>query len=163
MAQEIPNYWKGKCFGCSTLNAHGLGLRFYLSQDGCYAKCVIPDRYCGVDGIVHGGMTALLLDEICQWTMIGRTGRMGLTRELSVRYLRPVPTNTEIIVEGTIGTQGEKSTVVHSAVRSLDKTVLAEGKSTWVMVEPAVIAKVSKIGESELKAFLANYPIAMAP
>jgi uncharacterized protein (TIGR00369 family) len=157
--QEIPNYWKGQCFGCSTTNSYSLGLRFYLSENGCYTKCSIPDYLCGIDGIVHGGMIALLLDEVSQWTMIARIGKMGLTREISVRYLKPVPTNTEIIVEAKIETQDERDTVLHSTVRSKDNELLAEGESRWMMASLSVIAKVSKVNKSQLREFLAKYPV----
>jgi len=163
MHQEIPNHWKGQCFGCSTANKHGLGLRFYLSENGCYTKCSIPDYLCGVDGVVHGGMIALLLDEVSQWTMIGRMGKMGLTREISVRYLKPVLTGTEVLVEARIAAQDERSTVLHSAVRSMDNALLAEGESRWMMVDPSVIAKVSKLSESQLREFLAQYPVVASP
>jgi len=161
--RQIPNYWKGQCFGCSTVNSYSLRLRFYLSENGCYTKCSIPDYLCGIDGVVHGGMIALLLDEVSQWTMIARIGKMGLTREISVRYLKPVPTNTEIVVEAKIETQDEKDTVLHSTVRSKDNELLAEGESRWMMANPSVIAKVSKVNESQLREFLAKYPVETSP
>jgi uncharacterized protein (TIGR00369 family) len=157
--KEIPNYWKGKCFGCSSVNSYGLGLRFYLSENGCYTKCSIPDYLCGIDGVVHGGILALLLDEVSQWTMIARLGKMGLTREISVRYLKPVPTNTEIVVEAKIETQNEKDTVLHATVRSKDNELLAEGESRWMMATPSMIAKISKVDELLIKEFLAKYPV----
>ncbi len=161
--QEVPNYWEGKCFGCSTVNDYSLGLRFYLSENGCYTKCSIPDYFCGIDGVVHGGMIALLLDEISQWTMIARMGKMGLTREITVRYLKPVPTNIEIVVEAKIETQDEKNIVLHSTVRSKDNELLAEGESKWMMAKPSVIAKISKVSESQLREFLAKYPVETMP
>ena len=48
--KEVPNHWGGKCLGCSKTNAHSLGLRFWLSDQGCYTRCAIPDFLCGVDG-----------------------------------------------------------------------------------------------------------------
>ena len=161
--QEIPNYWTGKCFGCSTVNRYGLGLRFFLSENGCYTKCSIPDYFCGIDGIVHGGMIALLLDEVSQWTMIARIGKMGLTQEISVRYLKPVLTNTEIVVEAEIKTQDDKGTVLHSTVHSINNELLAEGESRWTMADPSVIAKVSKVNESQIREFLAKYPVETSP
>ena len=157
--QEIPNYWTGQCFGCSMTNSHSLKLRFYLSENGCYTKCSIPDYLCGIDGVIHGGMIALLLDEISQWTMIARLGKMGLTREISVRYLKPAPTDTEIVVEAKIETQDEKDTVLHSTIYSKDNELLAEGESRWMMAPPSIIAKISKVDESRIKEFLARYPI----
>jgi len=161
--KEIPNYWKGQCFGCSTVNNYSLRLRFYLSENRCYTKCSIPDHFCGIDGVVHGGMIALLLDEVSQWTMIALIGKMGLTREISVRYLKPVPTNTEIVVEAKIETQDEKDTVLHSSVRSKDNELLAEGDSRWTMADPSIIAKISKVDESLIKEFLAKYPVGILP
>ncbi len=161
--QEIPNYWKGQCFGCSTMNSYSLRLRFYLSENGCYTKCSIPDYLCGIDGVVHGGMIALLLDEVSQWTMIAQLGKIGLTREISVRFLKAVPTNTEIVVEARIDAQDEKETVLRSTIHSKDNDLLAEGESRWIMVHPSIIAKVSKVSESQLKEFLAKYPVETSP
>ncbi len=161
--QEIPNYWKGQCFGCSTMNSYSLRLRFYLSENGCYTKCSIPDYLCGIDGVVHGGMIALLLDEVSQWTMIARLGKIGLTREISVRFLKAVPTNTEIVVEARIDAQDEKETVLRSTIHSKNNDLLAEGESRWIMVHPSIIAKVSKVSESQLKEFLAKYPVETSP
>jgi acyl-CoA thioesterase FadM len=157
--QEIPNDWKGQCFGCSPVNSHGLGLRFYLSENGCYTKCSIPDHLCGIDGIVHGGILALLLDEVSQWAMIARLGKMGMTREISVRFLKAVPTNTEIVVEARIQAQDEKDTVLRSTIHSKDNDLLAEAESRWIMADPSIIAKVSKVSESQIREFLAKYPV----
>jgi acyl-CoA thioesterase FadM len=157
--KEIPNYWPGKCFGCSTMNSYGLRLRFYLSEKGCYTRCSIPEYLCGIDGVVHGGMIALLLDEVSQWTMIARLGKMGLTREISVRYLKPVPINTEIVIEAKIKIQNEKDTVLYGTVRSKDNDLLSEGESRWTMATPSIIAKISNVDESVIKEFLAKYPV----
>ncbi|MGA2318727.1 MAG: PaaI family thioesterase [Thermodesulfobacteriota bacterium] len=157
--QEIPNYWTGQCFGCSTVNSNSLRLRFYLSENGCYTKCSIPDYLCGIDGVVHAGMIALLLDEVCQWTMIARLGKMGLTRGISVNYLKPVPTIREIVVEAKVETQDGKHAILRSTIHSKDNELLAEGECRCVMVHPSIIAKISKVDESELKEFLAKYPV----
>ena len=155
--REIPNYWQGNCFGCSRTNTHGLQLRFWLSEHGCFTKCTIPDSLCGLDGLVHGGIIALLLDELAQWTMIGRLGRMGLTREISVRYLKPVLTNTEIIVEAQIISQDDKEVVLRSTIHTIDHVLLAEGESKWLLASLSTIAKISNVDESTLKEFLTKY------
>ena len=161
--REIPNYWAGQCFGCSTVNSYSLRLRFFLSEKGCYTECSIPDYLCGIDGVAHGGMIALLLDEVSQWTIIARTRKMGLTREISVRYLKPVPTNTEIVAEARIETQDEKDTLLRSTIHSKDNELLAEGESRWMMANPSIIAKISKVDESRIREFLAKYPVKTSP
>ena len=155
--QEIPNYWTGQCFGCSKTNKHSLRLRFWLSEQGCYTRYTIPDYLCGIDGLAHGGIIAFLLDEVAQWTMIGRLGRMGVTREITVRYLKPVPTNTEIFIEGQILNQNNKNVVLHSTLRSKEDVLLAEGESNFLLVSLSTIAKISNVDELTLQDFLARY------
>jgi len=157
--KEVPNHWGGKCFGCSKTNAHSLGLRFWLSDQGCYTRCAIPDFLCGFDGLVHGGIIAFLLDEVAQWTMISRIGRVGLTREITVRYFKPVPTNTEIVVEGKITHQKGKNVILNSTICSDDHALLAASESSWFLANLAIIAEVSGVDEFTLQAFLSNYPV----
>ena len=156
--REIPNYWTGQCFGCSRTNSQGLGLRFWLSEQGCYTRCTIPDYLCGFDGLAHGGIVAFLLDEVAQWTMIAGLGRMGLTREISVRYLKPVPTNTEILAEGQIVNQDDKNVVLRSTIHSTDDVLLAEAESSLVLASISTIAKISNVDEMTLQKFLSRYP-----
>ena len=157
--KEVPNHWGGKCFGCSKTNTHSLGLRFWLSDQGCYTRCAIPDFLCGIDGLVHGGIIAFLLDEVAQWTMVSRIGKIGLTREITVRYLKPVPTKTEIIVEGKIINQKGKNVILNSTICSNDNALLAESTSSWFLADSSIIAAMSEVDEITLQKFLSNYPV----
>jgi len=154
---EIPNFWTGNCFGCSRKNTQGLNLRFWLTEKGCYTRCAIPDHLCGIDGLVHGGIITLLLEEVAQWTIISHLGRFGVTREISVRYLKPVPTNKEILVEAQIIKKDDKSIVFNSTLHNSEGILLVESESNWTIVSPSAIAKASAVDESMLREFLAKY------
>jgi len=156
--REVPNYWPGHCFGCSTTNPHGLHLRFWYSERGCFTKCTIPDYLCGIDGIIHGGILALLLDEVAQWTNIARLGQLGMTRNISIRYLKAVRTNTEITVESQIISRDERNAVQQSTIHTADGTLVAESRSEWMLPSPSVIARVTSADETTLHQFLAKYP-----
>ena len=156
--REVPNYWPGHCFGCSTTNPHGLHLRFWYSERGCFTKCTIPDYLCGIDGIIHGGILALLLDEVAQWTNIARLGQLGMTRNISIRYLKAVRTNTEITVESQIISRDERNAVQQSTIHTADGTLVAESRSEWMLPSPSVIARVTSADETTLQQFLAKYP-----
>ena len=156
-AREIPNYWTGKCFGCSRTNTHGLQLRFWLTEKGCYTRCSIPDHLCGIDGVVHGGIITLLLEEVAQWTIISHFGKFGMTREISVRYLKPVPTNTGILVEAQITNQSEKNILFRSTVHNSEGILLTESESNWMFASPAAISRATAVDESMLREFLAKY------
>jgi len=134
--REIPNYWTGDCFGCSRNNKPGLQLRFWLSDQGCFTKCTVPDYLCGIDGLVHGGIITLLLEEVAQWLIIARLVRFGMTRDISVCYLKPVPTNAEILVEAQVINQEGKNVLNHSTIFSSDKMLLVEGESYWLFYRP---------------------------
>ena len=157
--REVPNYWRGYCFGCSTTNPHGLHLRFWYSEQGCFTRCTIPDYLCGVEGVIHGGILGLLLDEVAQWTNIARLGRLGLTREISVRYLKPAKTNTEITVESRIISHDDKNAVHRSTIHTTEGTLVAESRSEWILPPLSTIARVANIDETTLQEFMAKYPL----
>jgi acyl-CoA thioesterase FadM len=157
--QEIPNYWVGNCFGCSPTNPQSLQLQFWLTEEGCLTKCVIPESFCGIDGIVHGGIVTMLLEEIAQWTIVGRLGKIGITRQILVRYLKPVPTNVDLIVAGRVVDQDERDVILQSNIHSEENVLLAQGESKWLLASPATVAKLSSVEESMLEQFLAHYPV----
>ncbi|MBT0654379.1 PaaI family thioesterase [Geomobilimonas luticola] len=151
---EVQGHWPGSCFGCSSGNPKGLQLRFSHTDEGCVTSCTIPDTYCGFEGLVHGGIIATLLDEAAGWSLFARIGRLGVTREMTTRYLKPVPTNTEIRVEGTIMSSDDRSAVVRSTIHSTDGTLLAEGESTWAFPRLGRIASLANVPEGALQQFL---------
>jgi uncharacterized protein (TIGR00369 family) len=155
--KEIPNYWPGNCFVCSRTNTKGLQLRFWRSEQGCYTRCTISEHLCGFDGWVHGGIIATLLDEVGAWALLSHFGRLGVTSELLIHYLKPVPTATEIIVEGKIMSYDERSAFVHVSVQSVEGTLLAEGESKWAFPKLSTIANEAGLDEQKLQQFVDKY------
>jgi uncharacterized protein (TIGR00369 family) len=151
---EILGQWPGHCFGCSPNNPYGLQLRFRRAAQGCDAECTVPDRLCGFDGLVHGGIIATLLDEAAAWSVIAHLGRLGLTREMTTRYLRPVPTNTEILLKGVVTSYDGHNAVVRSVIHATDGTLLAESESSWAFAKLSRIASVAGVEEKILQQFL---------
>jgi uncharacterized protein (TIGR00369 family) len=129
-------------------------LRFRRAAQGCVAECTVPDRLCGFDGLVHGGIIATLLDEAAAWAVIAHLGRLGLTREMTTRYLRPVPTNTEILLKGGINSHDGHNAVVRSAIHATDGALLAESESSWAFAKLSRIASVAGVEETILQQFL---------
>jgi acyl-coenzyme A thioesterase PaaI-like protein len=112
---------------------------------------------CGIDGLVHGGIITLLLEEVAQWAIISHLGRFGMTHEILVRYLKPVPTNTDILVEAQIINKDEKNIVFNSTLHNSDGILLVESESNWTLVSPSTVAKASAVDELMLREFLAKY------
>ena len=123
------------CFGCGGANARGMQLAF--EQDDA-ARCIrgtfrMAPEYAGAGGFLHGGIIATLLDEA-----MGKVSRFrgvrAVTAELNIEYLRPVPVEQEIVVEGReVGAQGRN---YHRTgeIRNAKGDVLARGRARFVDV-----------------------------
>lgn len=93
----LPN--SEHCFVCGEKNAAGLQTRFYVENDVVKARLKPKkNNHCGYHNVVHGGIVAAILDETMGWAAARAIGRMCLTGDLSVRYLKPVPGDRETTV-----------------------------------------------------------------
>jgi uncharacterized protein (TIGR00369 family) len=89
----------------------------------------------GGPGFVHGGIIATLLDEV-----MGKVNRFrkvrAVTAELQVEYLRPVPVETDLVVEGWEVEKKDRSLFHVGEIRSASGAVLARGKGRFVEIDP---------------------------
>ncbi len=104
------------CFGCGTDNPSGLRLEFFETVDGVELEYAVPGHFEGAPGIVHGGIQATLLDEVLCVTAYAKGGTLVMTGELTVRYLRPAPTETPLRVSGRIVEDRGRSLVIEGAI-----------------------------------------------
>ncbi len=151
---EIEARWPGSCFGCSPSNPIGLKLRFRHAERGCVTRCSIPDILCGFDGLVHGGILSTILDETAAWALFAHLGRFAVTRELTTRFIKPVATNMEIIVEGRVVSHDKGKAQVYCSIRSPEGELLTEAESDWVFVKTSRIASLAGVEEEVLRDFL---------
>ena len=80
-----------QCFGCGPGHPTGLRIRRFRKDGGVVAPIVIAPEYAGPPGAAHGGIVAAYMDEVLAGAVTERIGRSGVTGELTVRYVRPVP------------------------------------------------------------------------
>ncbi len=78
------------CFGCGSRNARGLQLTFELdaSRRRMTTRWTPTKDLQGYADIVHGGMTALVLDELMV-NLLWKLAWPAVTGELAVRFHRP--------------------------------------------------------------------------
>jgi uncharacterized protein (TIGR00369 family) len=90
-----------QCFGCGPRHDDGLQVRcFKAAGGGVMAPIVVPKRYEGPPGGTHGGIVAAYLDEVLAAAAVNHTGRLYVTGELCVRYVRPTPVERPILGRG---------------------------------------------------------------
>ncbi|MBM3693298.1 MAG: PaaI family thioesterase [Actinobacteria bacterium] len=80
-------------------------------RDGeVHGRACLTRRFTGPPGFAHGGITAMLADQIVAVTP-GAAGRRGaITKSLAVRYRRPVPIGRELTLWGVCTPDGDDMT-----------------------------------------------------
>lgn len=151
----LPNLWPGNCFGCSPRNPHGLRLRFSRTAAGCHARVSLPAHLCGMEGVAHGGIVATLLDESAAWALVAHAGRLALTTEMNIRFLKPVPVGRQLIAEARIVSTGPRVARTRATVRLPDDTVLAEAEAGWTLLSSAVAARMTRLPRADIERFIA--------
>jgi len=129
----IPPHHDPACWGCG--DAPG-GIRLPQPEvEGLReyeAWFHFDERHQAGPGLVHGGLVAAALDEACgllvTWYLFP-----AVTARIFVRYRRPVPINTELLVRARLS--GERGRRLHADADITDGTdVLAEARGAFLHV-----------------------------
>jgi len=127
---------EGYCFGCGVNNPIGLKLKFRREGDTIRADYT-PDKYFqGWPGLLHGGLTATLLDEAMS-NIAYSTGLTCLTASMTVRQRRPIPVDAALTVTARITRQRKKVIETEGQLLLADGTVVAEATAKQFVAENA--------------------------
>ncbi len=130
------------CFGCGGANDFGMKLTFELDQDTQRAsgKFVLGPRYAGGAGFAHGGVIAVLLDEV-----MGKLSKLSeeraVTAELNIEYRKPVPVDAEIVVSGWQEEEKGRTRFRIGEIHDAAGNLLARGRARFVVITQPVGAK----------------------
>lgn len=126
------------CFGCGADNPHGLQLRFRMLEDGRTVETILrpAGHLAGVDGVLHGGIQSTVLDEVmgvaAQYALPDGASRAPcVTAELSVRFLRPVPMDGEVVARAQVVRVDGRDLYVHAEIVAADGAELTTARSRW--------------------------------
>jgi acyl-coenzyme A thioesterase PaaI-like protein len=90
------------CFGCGPAHPRGLRVRCFTTDEGVASPIIIAAEHAGPPGAAHGGIVAAYLDEILGAAGVRATGRISVTGELTVRYVKPVPVAVPLLGRGRL-------------------------------------------------------------
>jgi acyl-coenzyme A thioesterase PaaI-like protein len=88
------------CFGCGPSHDIGLRVRTFSTGDEVLAPIVVPRRFEGPPGAAHGGIVAAYLDEVLAGAAVHHSGKLYVTGELSVRYVKGTPIERPLLGRG---------------------------------------------------------------
>jgi uncharacterized protein (TIGR00369 family) len=130
----------GHCVGCGPHSPIGLRMQFARNDDGSVvSRIVVPQAFQGWQGIVHGGIVALMLDEAMAYAAAAN-GALGMTAELNMRFRSEVRVGDELIVHGSVLWQRRTILAVQARiVTASDDALLASAEGKFVSrgsVEP---------------------------
>jgi uncharacterized protein (TIGR00369 family) len=129
------------CFVCGLENAIGLKVRFDDNgADEVRVTYTVGDQYQGYPGVVHGGVVAAMLDEVAgRVMMIDDHNRFFMTARMTLRYRRPVPTETELTMVGQLVSESKRAVQAHAEIRLPDGSLAAEADVTLVPLADGVL------------------------
>jgi len=117
-------------------------LRIELVDGHAVGTCTLGPAYEGPPTYVHGGISALLLDQMLGYAA-STAGRPGLTAALDIRYRAPVPLHTPLRLEARVTETGGRSITVTGDIATADDphTPLVQATATFVALRPAQLAE----------------------
>ena len=125
-----------RCFGCGPENPTGLKLRFLKEDDNTVStRFTAPKDWTGFEDILHGGFQGLLLDETMAWAAwaLG-DGFVFITKEMTVRYLKPVHVCRPLLIIGRLHEKGSKQFKTRGEIRDEQGNLLTEAEGVFVRV-----------------------------
>lgn len=104
---------------------------------GVTGHCVLGIAHEGPPGYGHGGISAMLLDELMGWACTA-AGQPGMTISLRMRYQGPVPLETPLLVSAHVTGTDDRKTFVKGTITTAGapSTILVEADSIFVAPAP---------------------------
>ncbi len=108
-------------------------IHIWMDDEGVYGKATLGWQYEGPPSTVHGGYVAALFD---QFLGIGQklTGHPGVTGQLSVKYLKPTPLNTELKFVGRLD-KSEGRRIMMTAEIIANDVVTAKAECLFIRID----------------------------
>jgi len=123
------------CFACGTENPHGLRLAdIRLENQECVCSFIPHRWHQGWVDILHGGITATLLDEVMTH-LVYRLGYDAVTAEMRLRLRLPVPIGERLQARAGLTRLRGKFAQTHGALTLSDGQTAAEATAKFI-IEP---------------------------
>ncbi|MBI5534977.1 MAG: PaaI family thioesterase [Deltaproteobacteria bacterium] len=141
-SKELPH--THECFVCGESNVLGLQVRFTWEDDQAVVRFTPTEERCGYRGIVHGGVLSALIDETMGWAPAYVKKMMAVTAEMTVRFVKPVPVGTPLVVTGRFTEDKKYYWKTAGEIRGEDGTLYVTGTAKFVPIGKEESARVDQ-------------------
>lgn len=130
MIQAMQDKAPIHCFGCGSLNEHGLHIKSFWAGEDVVCAWRPKPHHIGHPGILYGGLIASVVDCHCIWTAAAHAHRAAgvemegapkfayVTAALTVNYRKPVSIDSAIDLRARVLEFGERKAIVKCTVSS---------------------------------------------
>jgi uncharacterized protein (TIGR00369 family) len=154
----LPTY--DGCYVCGQAHPRGLRTRFFAGLLGQVHAQFKPDcTQTGYQGIVHGGVISTLLDELLGWPIALQTGRLAVTGELTVRFVRPMHAGHTYLATAHPGTDQGKYWVGEGYIRDKLGETYAKAHGKYFLLskeQTAIVAEALTYQPDDVPVFRYN-------
>lgn len=123
------------CFACGKENEHGLHMRFEIDEDKCTAYFTPRKEHQSYTGRMHGGLVAVLLDEVTGNYLYCKEGKPSYTAKIEIRYRQPLTIGEEVVCTGYEVKRKGRMVEMAGKICKKDGTILAESLSKMMIKE----------------------------
>jgi uncharacterized protein (TIGR00369 family) len=111
-------------------------MTFYVEDGRVCSDVVLGPGLAGWQSIVHRGVVATLLDQVIAWAVLWFVGSFCVTREITVRYRRPVTVATPVTARAElVGDQRRHACRARAEVVDSAGNVLAAAEGDFALLE----------------------------
>ena len=126
----------GMCFACGPRNDMGLGLKFEPHGDEMIGEFLPRDCHQGYQGIVHGGILSVLLDEVMAH-VLKQQRKKALTATMEVHFKQIARVGERLQIRGRLLRERGRILELEAKVWTADEELVAAATGKWVRFESA--------------------------
>jgi uncharacterized protein (TIGR00369 family) len=149
--KPLLNLENHKCFGCSPINPSGLQMKFYAKDESVYSWVTVSEHLCGWENLVHGGVITTILDEIMSRTALYILKKFIMTKEIHIRFLKPVLIETELMARGSVvQVNHDREARMEGLLFNEKKQLCAQATGSFALFSPSSLKKKTVIDHSRI-------------
>jgi uncharacterized protein (TIGR00369 family) len=150
--KQIPNREDHHCFACGPANDCGLKMKFFTDDEAVLSWLEVAGHHRGWDRLIHGGVTATVLDEIMSWAAIYLLKKVILTKQMTVEFLHPVTVGSRLRAEGRVRDVSKpREAVMEGLLYNEGEILCARSEGRYALLDPKVAAKLGMMGDEALE------------
>jgi len=126
------------CFACGRQNPIGLKLEFFMDNEEYITVFTPREEHQGYPGIMHGGITATVLDEVTA-RYVWAIGKIAFTAALNVRYRKGIPIGKPVTFKSRLVQKRGRFYEMEAKALLEDGTVAAEATAKIMEAKKPVV------------------------